>query len=129
MIAPVPVHCFSIIFIIVSTNSRFRGLEDYLLQNRIPASSTTTVSLARWFPYPRDKEPFFNVAFETNNLSSVELLLRHNRPTCFLLSSWHYPFFASVSKGAISTIFIAFCTSLAGHEHTTCCSRSGRSNH
>ena len=26
----------------------------------------------------KDKEALFNVAFETNNISSVELLLRHN---------------------------------------------------
>ena len=55
----------------------------------------------------KDKEAVFNVAFETDNISSVELLLRHNKyriPICFLVSSWHYPFVASVSKGATSTI-------------------------
>ena len=43
-----------------------------------------------WFVLKLEKKKDFNVAFETDNISSVELLLRHNKYpeqilTCLLL--------------------------------------------
>ena len=69
--------------------------------------------------------------FETDNISSVELLLRHNSNKylpAFLYLPGTTLFVASVSKGATSTIFNAFGMARPGCEPTTFRSRSGRSN-
>ena len=77
----------------------------------------------------KDKEALFNVAYlKQINISSVELLLRHN---IFLTDAYLpysiFPFYARVSKGAASTIFYTFGMVPPGLELTTSRSESGRS--